>query len=274
MSTFIPTPFAMPLLTHPPHIDSDGRLATSVACLDCAYDLRGIEIDAACPECGTKVRVTLRGDKLAEGPAAWLRTLRRGAGVLRVGVALSPLMVGVPIAMVGVWLLTTPQPDRDEPAGDERFRWASRTLMATGTLTLVALASGAGYILATQPRNLLTTLGGYADILGIAGGGLFILGFLAGTVYFDTLAQRIPNAALHAEIRRRRGRWLAGLCVLMLIALATNVANRLYVAGAVPNYAWAAPAFGSAVCATLLWLWVETLRLANALRRGLQAVSR
>ena len=45
-------------------LDASGRLDEDIACRKCGYNLRGLNKDGACPECGTAVGRSTQGDLL------------------------------------------------------------------------------------------------------------------------------------------------------------------------------------------------------------------
>ncbi len=47
-------------------------------CIHCGYNVRGLHVDGKCPECGTDVEQSLRGDLLQHADAHWLEQLRFG----------------------------------------------------------------------------------------------------------------------------------------------------------------------------------------------------
>lgn len=51
-----------------------------VPCIRCSYPLPDLSPTAVCPECGTPVEHTFRGDRLGDADAAYLRDFARGAG--------------------------------------------------------------------------------------------------------------------------------------------------------------------------------------------------
>ena len=54
-------------------------------CVTCGYDLRSLPIEQSCPECGTPIELSLRGDLLSQSDPAWVARLARGQSVLVLG---------------------------------------------------------------------------------------------------------------------------------------------------------------------------------------------
>ena len=55
-------------------------------CVHCGYNLRGLSTDRKCPECGTPIAKSLRGDLLSSADPDWLRRLHRGQLYIVVGI--------------------------------------------------------------------------------------------------------------------------------------------------------------------------------------------
>ncbi len=67
-------------------------------CVSCGYDLRGLDGDSNCPECGSDVQRSLRGDDLRYADPKWLRRIVRGQFLLAVG--LNILLLGTVAALI------------------------------------------------------------------------------------------------------------------------------------------------------------------------------
>lgn len=247
------------------------RLAADTACLHCGYNLRGVAADAACPECGLEVRISLRADRLAEAPAHWLRRVRLGVTLLFGAAVAAPLLLyfALPIAAVGAWVATSPQPGRVEPRKDEQTRWTARLLLLFGAVVPAALMAWIASVLITDRHSVWqireTQL---PDIALIAGNAAFWMGLYALVRYLDTLADRIPSLKMLRAGRTFRAHWLAGLGVVILVALASQVAEWLFTRGGVYS-PWAAPAFAVLLAIIAMWLWIATLRYLRTVRRTL-----
>lgn len=64
-------------------------------CITCGYDLRALEIDSACPECGTAIELSMRGDRLSLSDPAWVAKLAKGQSLLVLGLKIFLLAVVV-----------------------------------------------------------------------------------------------------------------------------------------------------------------------------------
>ena len=59
---------------------------TEMRCITCGYDLRSLPTEESCPECGTRIELSLRGDLLSRSDPAWVARLARGQSLLVLGV--------------------------------------------------------------------------------------------------------------------------------------------------------------------------------------------
>ncbi len=57
-------------------------------CITCGYDLRSLPNEEDCPECGTPIELSLRGDRLSQSDPAWVTRLARGQSLLVLGIRL------------------------------------------------------------------------------------------------------------------------------------------------------------------------------------------
>lgn len=70
-------------------LDEQGRIAGDLACRECAYNLRSLELDGVCPECGASVAGSARGHYLQYASPLWVKKLSRGALLLVIALAAS-----------------------------------------------------------------------------------------------------------------------------------------------------------------------------------------
>src|SRR5687767_5429673 len=106
-------------------------IASDIPCRRCGYNLRGLSEAGLCPECGTAVGLSIKGDLLRYADPQWLRRVQVGLWLMFAGVICSiamrltsswlffllpreiaPLVyfgLGL-IAVAGVWLVTSPDP--------------------------------------------------------------------------------------------------------------------------------------------------------------------
>ena len=241
-----------------------------VTCLNCGYNLRTMKLDGTCPECGTAVSVSTRSDRLADAPPRWLTRLGGGARRLRLGVILTlPLLyVGVVIATIGLFMLTSAQPQRNEPAKDRNLRMAARLLVLLGCAGLILISAMAVYAISSAQYKLFGQWQ-YFDVLFIGSHALYLLGLLGSWSYLATLAMRMGDDNLVQRCNQMRTRWIAGAAAIVLLGVVGNAGSWLY--GSLNVYHWSfAPILAGGVAMILLWLWFITLRFAGHLRSALR----
>lgn len=84
----LPPPLAPPTI---PGVDPAGVVAVDRTCRQCGYNIRGLHIAGRCPECGTPVELSARGDYLEFSAPAWVRKLVGGSRLIYRGVMLALL---------------------------------------------------------------------------------------------------------------------------------------------------------------------------------------
>lgn len=202
-----------------------------VSCITCGYDLRGQSIEDKCPECGAPVEQSLRGDLLQYADPSWLRTIARGAALVKWGVWLVVAYIPLVIAVAIVFGLVL--------AGRVSVVYENAaTYFALGVLVIGLLLGGAGAFLSTtvDPKTasqesglstrLLTRLGvtavalvaslqgalmaipSIASIQIIKSAGLVCVAiFIAYACammfrWFGSLARRLPDPELEKRFRK------------------------------------------------------------------------
>ncbi len=77
---------------------------TEPRCITCGYDLRSLPTEESCPECGTPIELSLRGDLLSRSDPAWVARIARGQSLLVIGVRLCLIVMVcafvIPLLMV------------------------------------------------------------------------------------------------------------------------------------------------------------------------------
>ncbi|MFW6033361.1 MAG: hypothetical protein ACOCTI_08315, partial [Phycisphaeraceae bacterium] len=147
-------------MTPSPTTPASAGLEADLHCLNCGYNLRGLDAAGLCPECGEPVADTLRGDWLIDAAPAWTSGLASGMGLLLVAFALWLGMFGAftggvdvgsvvwpagtllasLVAGVGYWLLTAREPGGRERPGMTLRQLARVLLMSHVALSLLAAA--------------------------------------------------------------------------------------------------------------------------------------
>ncbi len=214
-----------------------------LGCVTCGYLLKCLPSDGQCPECGTPIARSLRGDLLELSNSAWLRKLGIGAMMLAFGaswvIAFAVGFAGINMAINGV----VGAPARPHPPIAE-WVFAIGTFVPAGTWL-------AGVLLVTtiEPRwrswpgfrvlRNVTRGGAILTVVGIVMvivsrfadatwapilsriGALLCWGWPAAHfgvfVHLRLLAQRIPNASLVRATRRAMWGVIVALAALPVI---------------------------------------------------------
>jgi hypothetical protein len=219
---------------------TSAALDRDVACRRCAYNLRGLREDGRCPECGTPVGLSLRGFMLCYADPDWVDKIVRGLTLI-LWMILASIVVGVCARLIGVdeplakilelcvnvislygaWLMTAP-----DPSGiGEDPNLTARKVVRVGLLAGLSL-NALGILLETPGINgtLQILLGILSAIAGLGA----LAGEFAKFIYYQRLAERIPNPALAG--RASFLKW-AFTIAFGLIILAGALAGGLSAAG-------------------------------------------
>ncbi len=200
-------------------LDEAGRIANDLSCRRCGYNLRGLNQEAACPECATAIGRSIHGDLLRFCDPAWVDRLAKGSrwiisgflvsfalGWARFGIAFAagnffggnlpvPLLVAATslvsaasglVIVVGIWWLTTPDPGEIEAEPSLAVRAIARWCVMPQIIV--------------WPLRMIGTPGGPFLLATIVGVVVFV-GELAGLVYLRKLAIKIPRELLARQTR-------------------------------------------------------------------------
>lgn len=196
----------------PGALDANGFVVADIPCRKCGYNLRGLQIDGRCPECGRAVGLSVQGDLLRFSDPRWLHMLHRGArqiiwgvvalvaggfgaGLLTVALPAAFLLVpvimvvGYGLIVVGSWLLTEPDPSG---IGEDQYGTARKIIRITLVLGLIDSAIDLINTFNTLPPEARQMLVILQIPLGIAA----IVGMFAQLRYLRKLAMRIPDLKL------------------------------------------------------------------------------
>jgi hypothetical protein len=69
-------------------VNASGNVAGDIPCRKCSYNLRSLSVEGLCPECGTPVGRSVRGDFLRYSDPQFVATLRTGIRLILWGIAL------------------------------------------------------------------------------------------------------------------------------------------------------------------------------------------
>lgn len=239
-----------PLVARPAVVDQD------VFCQKCAYNLRGLRLGGVCPECGLELRLAIGGGTLGDCNPDWLGKLRRGVGLILASVLLSILLgifdrlilaaaetsipygslelIATAIQVFGVYLLTTPEPNR---AHQEN----SVTLRNIVRFSAIAVLTGSLFELA--PSSLpgpLRTMGALLSVFAL-------VVYFGQLIYLRRFARRIPDHSLESStnivlwgVIITGSLVILGVVVFAFVALDASgggaVAGGIFVCGAVIGY--------------------------------------
>lgn len=212
-----------------PNCDATGEVISDIQCRHCGYALRGLNIDGRCPECGTSVGWSIRGNLLQYSDPVWVERLANGtiwlivsalAGIVcnptssglsghgSFGAEIFGLIVEVAIVIIwiiGIWLVTAKEPG-NVPATEESAR--SMTRFAAGAMIATGFIIGAAYFIEVEALSLI------ALIFYIVAAVVLLFSFGR---YAQLIAARIPNPSL---VRQTRNVVWGSAAAMGLLALA------------------------------------------------------
>ncbi len=246
-------------------VNDHGVVVTARACRSCGYDLRGLTMADACPECHWPVKRSVSEALLVNSPPEYLRLLRAGitlvivaqfaslgAGVVAFAASMTTALgamsgpgaqlieVGVAMlvsasSLVGWWLFSTPDPAL---AADEQRTNSRRVLRGFATATL------ASYLLMFVLRVLYLenvipsgtpiiidvagtpmTLGSWVEI---AFGGLALVTMLMGLVVLSVAMAYLSGIAARIPnpgLQRETKRMVWLVWVLGLLPCGTSLVS-------------------------------------------------
>ena len=241
-----PAPTNPPEPAPPPSTDD-------AACVTCGYELRGLDADGRCPECGTSIERSLGGNHLVYSSFEYLDSLRRGALfiiIAAVAYLVGLICVGIVVTVIDVRTATTtgstgPTMLRDAvtggatlaglaleilgfygywlfPAADPSILRGDRGSTARQVVRVSVIISAVCSVVMTMvgigslaASVTLTPLFDAAEgIVGLAGGLMIIVKFFATMVYIRWLARRFPTrVGLALDQRAVLYMWLLPLLI-------------------------------------------------------------
>jgi len=184
----------------------DGRIDVDIACVSCGYNLRGLAPDGRCPECGTAIGRSTRGDYLRFCDPGWVETLASGMNWIVAGLILAFVLglvaggavgltnrpayamigiVGSLVALIGYWRVTTPDPREPEPQGVD-----VRAIIRYGSVLNIVLA------VASQ---IVTQMSLYWKLLAFPSAVVGLIVTVSIFLYAKRMAVRIPDDNLASQ---------------------------------------------------------------------------
>jgi hypothetical protein len=183
-------------------------------CMSCGYNLRGLQSDSNCPECGHIISASLRGDMLRFSDPSWLAQLRLGASLKLWAIVVSFVLsfvagfagafFGLPILLVqlaalvgsvmalwGTWCITSQEP---------RIALTDDSLTLRKFIRTCAITSGVGGLL-----HMVADVGPFPALMYTVALVLSLTGYAASygeLFYFRRFANRVPDPDLVKSTRR------------------------------------------------------------------------
>lgn len=212
-----PPPFAQP---SPAEILQEDR-----ACARCGYNLRGLQSDGMCPECGAPIEHSLQGNMLKFADGGWLGKVKLGIalklwnvlfGLVAGAVSFATIklfpgaapfvmviisILGTVLGISAAWLLTAPEPNiavTEDPMSLRRVVRACAVIGGLGGFVQQAVSPGtmpttpmAGSS-TVPPATIAIVTAIVAGVMGIAG----IVALFGEFVYLRRFARRVPDKKL------------------------------------------------------------------------------
>ncbi|MEM7227597.1 MAG: hypothetical protein AAF432_02165 [Planctomycetota bacterium] len=212
-------------------------------CLRCGYALTGLDLDGACPECGTPVTRSLQGNLLHFSDPAYVRKLRAGLLVVVIGIVIDMLLLitniafgsfiafqtgsgaslnasvqifeaistileaAIAIALIfGWWTFSAPDPAF---LGRESGNVARRIVRITAIIIAITLFVRVIFELAVPTAWAANVVGGLTFISWLAYGTKFF----ASMLYIRWIARRFPSVRLVATAERNM--WMLPLIAVL-----------------------------------------------------------
>ncbi len=266
----------------PVALDEQGRVAADLPCVRCGYNLRGLPASQGCPECGTTITLSLRGEGLVFRDPAWVARLARGAAWMLAGfggyivmgnvgysllAGLGPwgvnggLLAFIAVGIVGIWQIASPDPGGPANPGHADPRWLVRALLVAAVwLTgVVTMLSGKSLAVLLVPGVLA-----FISLFGCLGALL---------VHMRRITEKIPSRSIALQMRILL--WLLGIAAGM--RLVADVVQGIWPSTRImvgPNMTWAGRWIGTFhdlgnILIIVYYLWFVALLIAftRVLRR-------
>lgn len=204
-------------------------IGTDRPCIRCGYNLRGLETNGACPECGTAITQAKKSvrlaDNLTDAPLGYIRLMAVGLGlqaglVLLIGFLTIFRGLGMPgeilkiVAAIGwagsAWIVTAKRPRTERIVADEILDSAKIRLIARVTQSVGVLAAFVGFGAWYFNSPIVAAVGGVLML-----GALF--GLVPLGVYLSALADWAGDTNIGTRLRGSV--WCIAVCGTVMVAL-------------------------------------------------------
>ena len=224
-------------------MDAARPLDTDVPCIQCSYNLRGLQPDGHCPECNAAIERSLCGDELRFADPEWLARVGRGlklviwawytmlvgcivfiAFTTTIGAVMASLSgpaiggiaasvvstlfglaatASIALAAIGIWLLTTWEPRAEHTGQPMRLRTWMRIASAIPAVAIV-------FPLILKGLSIASPI---AESIAVLLAAIAVVVVVAGSSYYGRwLARRSPEPEVGEKLIFR-GRRFVGLVV-------------------------------------------------------------
>ncbi len=229
-------------------LDDDRKIRVDIACRVCRYNLRGLVIDQACPECGRAAATSFQGDELLFTDPHWLRRIAGGASLffrmVIIGLVINltsqvvevyvlstaqfdQLIVQIPIVVLhmlvsalmlwAIVMMTAPQPKALRTQPTSTTRRSARVLLSTGILLATSSHVTLQFLGGSHPLDIGPIFSAIVYwIPSLVAAMLLLLGTAAIFHSGESLAARLPEDRLVCDTRIVRWGLLAALTLGLL----------------------------------------------------------
>jgi hypothetical protein len=193
--------------SHVPSPDDPEIVPGDTPCRKCQYNLRSLRLVSRCPECGTPVGLSIKGDFLCYSEPDWLESLRIGVDCMlgAVVVAIVAEFISEPggrlaglastiLFWLGAWFLTMPDPSG---LGEDRYGTSRKVIRITLLFSMVSQAAD----MAEKTVGVSSDMQIYFQIITVLSAISVLVGQVAMLDYLRKLAERLPSHYLAARAR-------------------------------------------------------------------------
>ncbi len=226
-------------------VDHTGHVTEHIACRACGYDLVGLQNGKQCPECGSPVGISIRGDLLSHSRPDWTRHVGQHVRigglllmalpvVLAVGLVVAmragrPVSGIVPSILLVAWCYMAFQGARPEPTQTEMMRAQRLVRYTAAGLALIIVT---GFTAESMGLNLP---GPFVFFLGSVA---FLAALTVHACWLSDLMLRVPSTDLCDALRYRMWVILALGALLVVLVWAQAAIGAIFFAFFLATPAW------------------------------------